>query len=525
MAITQDTDRFSTDAGRLPTSANRACINRNTGSFIWEMDVIGTHFPALPNSSNSLDSDFTLVSEEPNTLIIDFQDGTGEHVYPFVLFGDGKYYARLGRLPNNSIGDTPTPENISKPGVGYFPVYFYQDLPLPSGTVDDLYDHPRKIIVQIEKFFLLENFSIWAIGIYGQIPSILNRLISLNTLSIDRTYHMTGFSSSFSRTFCESLTFSLTGFSLGNVVPDFILNSKNLTSVSLNNMMDLSTDASSTRLDDLLGSTSFCPNLNSFVLTNCNITFQLPNLKRTMTGVAELNSMPPGFMFSPDLSTYDFIFVSVINGHLAESEHVRIMEESSIERYSMVSCTVNNDLDLSVDNHTIKTISIGRGTSFGGFVPTFLSRLKASEIVRIGIIESAPFSDLSSWGTAGLSSTVKSLEVYKETAIPPTLPVWFSNLVNLQTLYIDCYDTQIKIDDHVESFYAITSSTTAFDGLNYTLFGGTLANTISVRPSGIYQDPNGAPTTPMEMIWKLVNEHNMIVTVLNTAGDGKDIYT
>lgn len=524
MAITQDTDRFSTDAGRFPTSAGRVHINRNTGSFIWEMDVIGTHFPALPNTTDSLFSEISLVSEEPNTLTIDYQDGTGEHVYPFVLDG-GKYYARIQRKSNNAIGVPPTPANISQTGIGYYPVHFYEDLPLPAGTVDDLYDHPRTITVKIEKFFFLEDFDIWAIGIHGEIPSILNRLVSLRSLSIARTLRMTGFSSSFSKTFCEELTFSLLGFSFGGAIPDFVLNSNNLISVSLNNMLDLSTDASTTRLDDLLENPAFCPNLNGIVLTNCNITFQLPNLKRTMTGNLQLNSMPAGFMFSPDLSTYDFALVSVVSGAFAETEHVRILEESTIKRYTTLSCVVNNDLDLSVDNNTLERISIGRGTSFGGAVPTFLSKLKASTWVEIGSPSSIAISVLSSWGTAGLSPTVQTFEVYKETAIPPVLPVWFSSLVNLQNFFIDCYDTQTKMDDHVTSFYGIAGATTDFDGLNYTLYGSTAGNTISVRPSGTYQDPGGAPTSPMEMIWKLVNEHNMIVTVLNATGDGKDIYT
>lgn len=525
MAVTVDiTDRFPTlDGSPLGNPGHsRVYINRNTGSFIWEMDVIGTHFPSLSEYNAVYTSIFDLISSEPNNVTINYADGTGDQVYPFIYFG-GAYRIRFQRRSDNAIGTTPTPGNISGTNPYDATLHFYEDLPLPSGTVDDFYDHHRKITVTIEKFFSITSFNINRIGIYGTIPSIINRLVSLNTLVISSTLNFTGIDNNFSRVFSRQLNLSRLGFSFGTSIPDFILNSPTLEFVSISNMVNLSgqTPASS-KLDLFLNDPSYLPVLNGFNLSRCSIDFQLPNLRQSMTGEMILDVMPSGFQFSPDLSTYQFSFLRMQSGGVGYSEIKRLMEGGSVQSMFLLGLTMGSDFDLSVNNTTLTSLRLGR-QDFSGNFPAFLSKLTVLHTLNWGRMTDGNVDNfITNWGTSGISTSITSLFIYHEVSLPPILPTWFSTLVNLTDLTLDGYNTQTRIDDHVDSFYAMASVTTDFDGLNYTLFGSA-SNNNSTRPSGIYQA--GTTSTPMEKIWDLVNNHNMIVTVTNSTGDGQEIFT
>ena len=77
------------------------------------------------------------------------------------------------------------------------------------------------------------------------------------------------------------------------------------------------------------------------------------------------------------------------------------------------------------------------------------------------------------------------------------------------------------------------TGSTYLRGLDYQLVNTNLNLNTNPRPSGTYEAPtgyiqgsaNGTPTSPMQAIYVLVNQYNMTVTILNEAGNGKDIYT
>lgn len=534
--LIRDIDRILTAGGKIVQDGQgRFAICRNTGSLVLELDVIGTHFPALSQDRNDRASiaTFRNIENIDGSVEIDYADGTGFHDYPFKTDTGGSVReVTFFRFSNNEIGVPPTPANISRTGDVYYPLYFYQDLPLPSGTVDDFYDHHRVIKIRFQRFADLKEIALRYVGMYGMLSEAFGRLRNLDSFVLEQITTLTGISGDIGKIFGRTLFFSNLGFSLGTSVPEFILNSSTLENVSLANMLDLSGDATSTRLDDFLNAL-FLPNLNSFNLSNCEIDYQIPDLQNNMTGEISLQgNSSPNLRLSPDLSRWQCSRLLLNSTQMPASEYQRILENGLMLHLQMTLNSINVDFDLSVNNTTLKSIQLRNG--FGGFFPTFLSKLTVLEDLEV-----LTASLLTGWGTAGVSPTLKTLIVDKVSALTPTVPTWFTNLTSWVRFDSWSWETQTRMDDHVDSFYAMVEAnapmtgTGIFRGLDYRLVDNVLATNTNVRPTGTYQAPsgyvqgsaNGTPANQMEKIYVLVNQYEMVVSVLNATGDGIDIYT
>lgn len=503
-------------------AGGRVVVNPYNGSLVLELEVIGTHFPALARDRDFPSPEFILKNSTTGDIDIDYGDGTGKHNYTFIQDGS-EWFMKFSRRFNNDIGSPPTVANISRQGTSYYPVYFYQDLPLPAGTVDDFYPTHRNIKIYFNTFSDLSNFILAETGVYGSLPGSISRFRNLNVLNINNTWHLTGLSNDLSRVFGEVLILGQLGFQLGTEIPQFVLSSYTLEKIGLTGTLDLSSGATSSRLDDLLGDPQYLPNLNSFELSNCEISYQMPNLHKVMTGSILLQSEPLGFAFSPDLSTWHFSSLNISGSEVAISEFQRLLENAEIDQLIAMSMDHNQDIDIATNNTTMTRCYLGRNGSYGGSFPSFLSKLTVLDFLSIGDFGNGnQYNGITSWGVGifnpifPTSLTVLSLSML--TSLDPVIPMWFGNLTNLTRFSSTCWHTQQRMDEHIESFYS--QPLTSFNGLDFNLYYRDLMP----RPSGIYQFSNN-PITPMEMIYNLVHDHNMIVTVTNVAGDGKDIYT
>lgn len=511
----------------IDTSNMKIPVIMSTGSFLWNMQVIGTHFPALSYNTSLYPARITLISSEPNKLIVNANDGAGDHVYNFVQSGLD-YVLNIER----EVISNPT---LWTGGANNQDGIMFQDL---SVGIDDFYNQTRTLTFKVENFLALTQFSFSRVGLYGTVPSVLNRLVILKTLELFSIRHFTGLDSGLSKVYLETLDLSGLGFSLGIEIPDFILNSSSLKFVGLSNMLDLSSGATNSRLGDMLSNASFLPDLNGFNLRNNQINYQLPNLHRVMNGLLNVENEDTGFKLSDDLSTYSFAEARLENTNIGNPELQRLINGSQIVILNAPSCGISADIVAS--NNTIESILLGRSDSLGGALPTVLSTLTALKTAIIGSIgDGNKRTTITSWGTAGVNNTVNSLQIDGQSLFPTTIPSWFTNLTNLTKLTLDNWDNQTDTDTHVDNFYthvdancSKTNATGYLIGLDYNL-RTNVARGFNLRPTGTYQQPtgysagtsNGTPASQMEKIWVLVHQYNMIVRVLNTLGNGIDIYT
>lgn len=120
-------------------------------------------------------------------------------------------------------------------------------------------------------------------------------------------------------------------------------------------------------------------------------------------------------------------------------------------------------------------------------------------------------------------SALVNLETFQATAcpnIPTTIPPGFENLLLLKEygLY-NSYRTQIRMDVFVENMYnfivanaSMTAGNTKFRQMAVRC---ETSASVGITPSGIYQEPsgyiqgsnNGTPSSPLEMIWVMVNQY------------------
>tara|TARA_R100000963_G_C4645881_1_gene110350 strand:- start:4342 stop:5961 length:1620 start_codon:yes stop_codon:yes gene_type:complete len=530
-------DRFPTTNNDLVEVGNRIFLCRNTGSLILELEVNGTHFPSLSGNYNFAFSVFecTNIFGKSGSIFIDYADGTGEHEYPFKESTDFKM--RLAKTANNQLPPNPTRADYSEIGFYNYPIYFFDDID-PSVPIDDNYPVTRKIKIRFPRFQDLLIFNLRYTGLLGELPSAIGRFRNLDSLSIFRSENLDSLGSDFDKVFCKNLTLGGLGFSFSVGIPEFILNSNSLEYVNLNSAVTLSGTNSESKLDRFFSNE--LPNLNGFDLSSTKIDTRIPDFHKDITGEIGFSGQnTSGFLFSNNLSNWKGSLSISNSTSLPDSEIVRVLEDSSITSFNAVSNSFNLDIITTEINTTIRLLILGRGDSFGGSLPSFLGNLTALDSLYFGDFGNGQdFPQLKFYGNNPLPNSLSHLQLSKNTDLEVTVPTWFGTL-NLNRFQSWSWQTQSRINTHVENFYSVVESTNAMTGstylrgLDYQLVNTNLNLNTNPRPSGTYEAPtgyiqgsaNGTPTSPMQAIYVLVNQYNMTVTVLNELGNGKDIYT
>lgn len=141
-----------------------------------------------------------------------------------------------------------------------------------------------------------------------------------------------------------------------------------------------------------------------------------------------------------------------------------------------------------------------------------------------------------SWGV-GIGN-MPELQVFRFDRMeqaPDTLPTGIETAPKCKTIWASTNRTQHRQDTFIENVYNQVISTATMATGEGVLRRITLRieGTSYLRPSGVYQAPsgyvqgadNGAPASPMEMIYVLVNQYEWTFYVTDEAGTGTQILT
>lgn len=122
-----------------------------------------------------------------------------------------------------------------------------------------------------------------------------------------------------------------------------------------------------------------------------------------------------------------------------------------------------------------------------------------------------------------LSNLVKLriLDCTKGYNMETNLPADLQNCVKLKTLgFTGVYRTTARVDAFITNLYNFINTYASKTGSNTLPFRGINTNCTFITPSGTFQQPigyvagvsNGAPASPKEMLWVLINQYGHTIT-------------
>jgi hypothetical protein len=223
--------------------------------------------------------------------------------------------------------------------------------------------------------------------------------------------------------------------------------------------------------------------LESISLVNDNFEFipeklaDLPNLNEvTLQKNNSLDGVIPNFLFSIPLTTLTF----------RENE---LLQDHSISRFDQINRLKDTLLSLNIRERLDQSPAI----------IDFPDQLGECTLLDNLILAS------------------------NEQFIPdfPTYHVWFSGLIRIRTLSVEGnYRTVARIDSFIDSYYSMVTANAAMDGLGAWRNVNLDCRSVEVSPTGTYQQPagyvqgsdNGAPASPKEKLWVLVNQYAHTIT-------------
>ena len=178
------------------------------------------------------------------------------------------------------------------------------------------------------------------------------------------------------------------------------------------------------------------------------------------------------------------------------------------------------------DISTLEYLRIGNNSTLTT-LPTVLVGCANIKTLILGSGDGFGYSHITSWGN-GITGMIR-LETLTcmggvATNSPTSIPTGLNTCVALKNIDLrGGYRTQARIDEFVTNFYnyVVANPNLTNINLNIGYSGSTVLNT---RPSGVYQT-SSTPTTPMEMIYKLVNDYRHTVTVTNITNNGNEVLT
>ena len=152
----------------------------------------------------------------------------------------------------------------------------------------------------------------------------------------------------------------------------------------------------------------------------------------------------------------------------------------------------------------------------------------------------SPNNFINSWGTGIGGMNITTLRFTAVYNLPTTLPTGIEECPTLKNIDTgSSYKTLTKVNavitdayNKVTTFASKTVGNTLLRQITWSNSITTSAFGYNNRPTGTYQQPtgfvmgsnNGSPTSPMEMIWVLVNQYKWKIIVTNTTGDGFQSY-
>lgn len=509
--------------------SNGKVLNLNKSSdIVLEFTVKGTYFPVkLQDTANSNANNWLFVSTNSvdNKIFIDFKDGTGEHEYDFRANGNSR------QINFRALSGVRDPETIFEESVwNSAGGYFYQDLPeAVRNTVDSSYDHSRKISIRFEKPQNVISFTMSQSRVF-EVYSGLSKLRNLTTLNFSGLTSVEFFSQDFYRSFIRLLTLSNIGQVMNIGFPNWIINSLFLETLNVTNSINLSGDPTTKRLSeiDVLKDT-----LTVLSIAGALIDYPLPLSIGNLTKLTSLDlssnvsqslRMPSNLGNIVYLNTLSLRNTRMPFNHLVDT----IFSLTNINYIRLSACGYIMDYDLPNDNFSLKRIEIGgSGNSWNNnALPSFLTKLKALEILNINDEGStAPTGFIRYWiDLTPIAATLNTIYIVRLTDFETTIPDWFDNAVALKTLYIYAsFQNTGGADAWINNFYDKVVSVASMSSGNTLLRNMTISqvsatasdNNNTTRPTGTYQQPtgyiqgidNGTPTSPLEMIWVLVNQY------------------
>lgn len=221
--------------------------------------------------------------------------------------------------------------------------------------------------------------------------------------------------------------------------------------------------------------------------------------------------------------------------------------EKLIDIQGLEICHISNTVDNANLPSNLAAIGTLRKLGFGGSpiteIGSIINSCKQIEYLSIGRDIGGFNTSNSSFNSWGLGvedmPNLKELRVQICQNLPASIPTGVETAPLLKTIDMHgSYQTQLKIDDAVDSFYAkviteasMVTGNTLLRQVTWNV--GWVSNSFkNNRPSGTYQEPsgyvqgvsNGTPVSQMEKIWVLVNQYKWIVTVTNESGTGNQIF-
>lgn len=506
---------------RIPTIGGRLISKVRSTDVVLTFDVIGTFWPARPESLSG--SEFYLVNtfSVPNTVYIDFGDGTGEHTYPFLASGNSR---RAQWSTNNFVTD---PATLSVTGPFQYPAYFYQDLPEGViNTVNDSYNHMRTVRLRFANPQALSEININRMRLYNQLPADFAKLQSLKTLTIRSSLFITSFPQYFLNTQIENLTLSSVGDVMNNGFPDWVLNSP-IINLNLTDSINLSGSAETKKFDKI---NKLKNTLGTLLLNGANIDYTIPlefSQLYKLQSVNFDNNMSTGLRFPVSLTGLDALSsIIVTRTRMPMIEYERIIQGiPALRTFEMKNLNQIVDFDFAATNNYLETIRIGGSTWNGGAVPSFINKLLALKVLDLTQLSGNLSTFFSGWGNFANCVNLDTINISRITTIPTTIPSWFSGLTKLKTITAPAtYNSLARVNAFVDNLYTFVTSNApisgtsanAFRNMSINIYGvSTIDTTNSVRPSGTYQMPtgyvagnnNGTPASQMEKIWVLANQY------------------
>src|SRR5690606_17898494 len=130
---------------RIKMVGGRVLFKESNKDIILSFKVLGSYFP--PRSAATSSGVFELVGQTnvSNIVYFDFNDGTGEHEYPFKASGGNR------RFRFDIKGTDTNPSTFYEAGTYNYAPYFYDDLPPGvKNTVNETYGSLRTVTVRFE---------------------------------------------------------------------------------------------------------------------------------------------------------------------------------------------------------------------------------------------------------------------------------------------------------------------------------------------------------------------------------------
>jgi hypothetical protein len=155
-------------------------------------------------------------------------------------------------------------------------------------------------------------------------------------------------------------------------------------------------------------------------------------------------------------------------------------------------------------------------------IPPQLNSLINLEYLSIGAGAGTPL--VIDWGDISSLTKLSYINYYYAQMSPP-LPPYFNMLVGMKyMLNRNCYRTQERSDEFVNSLYGVVVSNAPINGTSSDAFRNMTINYYTAtdteafmnrKPTGTYQQPvgyvqgsnNGTPASPQEKIWVMVNQY------------------